>query len=71
MDETHLKLFLDHKIIDNSLICTFLFTSSNTLATPREELTYWKRSRFWERLRAGGEGDDRQDGWVASLTQWT
>ena len=27
---------------------------------------------LWERLRAGGEGDDRGwDGWMASLTQWT
>ena len=26
----------------------------------------------WERLGAGGEGDDRGwDGWMASLTQWT
>ena len=26
----------------------------------------------WERLRAGGEGDDRRwDGWMASPTQWT
>ena len=26
----------------------------------------------WERLRAGGEGDDRGwDGWMASQTQWT
>ena len=26
----------------------------------------------WERLRAGGEGDNRGwDGWMASLTQWT
>ena len=25
----------------------------------------------WERLKAGGEGDDRGwDGWMASLTQW-
>ena len=24
----------------------------------------------WERLKAGGEGDDR-DGWMASSTQWT
>ena len=31
-----------------------------------------KRPWFWERLRAGGEGNDRGwDGWVASLTQWT
>ena len=26
----------------------------------------------WERLKAGGEGDNREwDGWMASLTQWT
>ena len=44
----------------------------NTLATWCEELTHWKRPWFWERLRAGGEGDDRgEDGWMASPTQWT
>ena len=46
---------------------------------------FWKNSRpqthrglipfrpwCWERLRAGGEGDDRGwDGWMASPTQWT
>ena len=37
-----------------------------------EELTHWKRPWCWERLKAGGEGDDRKwDGWMASLTQWT
>ena len=31
-----------------------------------------KRLWHWERLRAGGEGDDRWwDGWMASPTQWT
>ena len=31
-----------------------------------------KKPRCWERLKAGGEGDDRGwDGWMASLTQWT
>ena len=31
-----------------------------------------KRPWCWERLRAGGEGDDRGwDGWMASPTQWT
>ena len=31
----------------------------------------WKRPWCWERLRAGGEGDNRGwDGWMASLTQW-
>ena len=28
--------------------------------------------RCWERLKVGGEGDDRGlDGWMASLTHWT
>jgi len=32
----------------------------------------WKDPDCWERLRAGGEGDDRGwDGWMASSTQWT
>ena len=36
-----------------------------------EELTHLKRPWCWERLKAGGEGDDRGwDGWMASLTQW-
>ena len=46
--------------------------NSNTLATCCEELTHWKRPWCWERLKAGGEGDDR--GWdsqMASLTLWT
>ena len=31
-----------------------------------------KKPWFWERLKAGGEGDDRGwDGWMVSLTQWT
>ena len=31
-----------------------------------------KKLWCWERLKAGGEGDDRGwDGWMASLTQWT
>ena len=46
--------------------------NSNTLATWCKELTHWIRSWCWERLKAGGEGDDRRwDGWMASLTQWT
>ena len=41
------------------------------LATWFEELTHWKRPRCWERLKEGGEGDDRRwDGWMVSLTQW-
>ena len=53
--------------------------SSSTLATWCEELTHWKRPWCcwkrpwcWERLKAGGEGDNRGwDGWMASLTRWT
>ena len=46
--------------------------NSNILATWCEELTHLKRPWCWERLRAGGEGDDRGwDGWMASPTQWT
>ena len=44
----------------------------NTLAIWCEELTPWKRPWCWERLKAGGEGNDRGwDGWMASLTWWT
>ena len=44
----------------------------NTLATWCEELTHWKRPWCWERLKAGGEGDDRGwDGGMASPTWWT
>ena len=44
----------------------------NTLATWCKELTHLKRPWCWERLRAGGEGDDRRwYGWMVSLIQWT
>ena len=46
--------------------------SSNTLATWCKELTHLKRPWCWERLKAGGEGDDRGwDGWMVSPTRWT
>ena len=42
------------------------------LATWCEELTHWKRPWCWERLKAGGEGNDSGwDGWMASTTWWT
>ena len=42
------------------------------LATWCEELTHLKRPWCWERLKAGGEGDNRGwDGWMASPIQWT
>ena len=46
--------------------------NSSTLATWCEELTHLKRPWCWERLKAGGEGDDRGwGGWMASPTRWT
>ena len=45
--------------------------SSNTLATWCKELTHLKRPWYWERVKAGGEGNDRGwNGWMASPTQW-
>ena len=42
--------------------------NADTSATWWEELTHLKRPWCWERLRAGGEGDDRGwDGWMASV----
>ena len=46
--------------------------NSNTLDTWCEALTHLKRPWCWERLKAGGEEDDRGwNGWMASPTQWT
>ena len=46
--------------------------NSNTLATSCKELTHWKRPWCWERLKGGGEGDNRGwDGWMASLIRCT
>ena len=42
----------------------------NPLATWCKELIHWKRPWCQERLKAGGEGEDR-DGWMTSLTRWT
>ena len=46
--------------------------NSNTLATWCEGLSHWKSPWCWERLKAGGEGDNRGgDSWMTSPTQWT
>ena len=53
-----------------SLKVQMLSWSSSTLATWCEELTDLKRPWCWERLKEGGEGDNRGwDGWMASPTQ--
>ena len=46
--------------------------SSSTFASWCQELTHWKRPWSWEKLKMGGEGDDRGcDVWMASSTWWT
>ena len=55
-----------------SLEGLMLKLKSDTLATWCEKLTLLKRPWWWERLKAGGKGDDRGwDGWMASPTRWT
>ena len=55
-----------------SLEGLMLSWNSNTLVTWCEELTHLKRPWCLERLRAGGEGDNRRwEGRMASPTQWT
>ena len=45
---------------------------TNSLATWCEELIHWIRPWCREKLKAGGEGDDRGwDIWMASPSQWT
>ena len=45
--------------------------NSNTLATECKDLTHWKRSWWWERLKAEEEGHYRGwDGWMAPPTWW-
>ena len=46
---------------NQSWILMMLSWNFNTLAIWCEELTHWKRPWCWERLKAGGEGDDT--GW--------
>ena len=46
--------------------------NSNTLATWCEELSQWKRPWCWERMKTGGEGEDRGwDGCITSPSLWT
>ena len=54
------------------VVWALLYLEKVTLATWCKELTHWKRSWCWERLKVEGEGDDRGwDGWMASPIRWT
>jgi len=45
---------------------------SRTWLSDWTELNWTERPWCWERLKVGGEGDDRGwDGWMASLMRWT
>ena len=47
-------------------------TCLGTLATWCKEMIHLKRPWCWERLKAGGAGDDREwESWMASPTRWT
>ena len=65
-------------LLENVSLCPTLFCTPrpNLPVTPGVSwlpIPYnWKRPWCWERLRAGGEGDDRGwDGWMTSPTPWT
>ena len=71
-----------HLSVINQMLCTASWNNShslphgNTLKAFKDRyyaiLTHWKRPWCWERLKAGGEGNDRGwDGWMASPTRWT
>ena len=46
--------------------------AETSILWPPHAKSWLKRPWCWERLKAGGEGDDRGwDGWMASPTQWT
>ena len=52
------------------ILCLML--KLNTLSTWCEELIHLKSPWCWERMKAGGEGDNRGwDGWMALPSRWT
>ena len=57
------------KEINPELSLEGLMLSSSTLVPCCEEPTHWKRPWCWERLRAGGERDNR--GWDGCMASWT
>ena len=72
-----------HLSVISQMLCTAFWNNThslphgNTLKVFKDRyyaiLTHWKRPWCWERLKAGGEGDDRGwwDGGMASPTRWT
>ena len=59
----------NHLILCHPLL--FLPSIFPSIRVFSKEPTHWKRLWCWERLRAGGEGEDRGwDVWVILQTQW-
>ena len=57
---------------EHSLEGLMLKLKLNTLAIWCKELTHWKRPWCWEKLKVGGERDDRGwVGWMVSAAWWT
>ena len=68
-DRTPNSILLWYTIITT---CSDIYCGIQYFGHQCKELTHLKRLRCWERLKAGGEGDDRGwDGWMASPTQQT
>ena len=55
------------KTLESPLDCRKIKHVNPKLATWCEEPTHWKRPWCWERLKAGGEGDDRTR-WLDGIT---
>ena len=65
------KSMLKEISLEYSLEGLMLKLKLQYLTTWCKELTPWKRPWCWERLKVGGEDDNRGwDGWMASPTQW-
>ena len=74
------KLGLDSTLFRSFYMCIsflnkILVLIIKTILITVTPILWWpdvKRNWCWERLKAGGEGDDRRwDGWMTSLTRWT
>jgi len=63
---------LDHVLSELFTITRPSWVALHCMVHSFIELDLGKRPWCWERLKAGGERDDRGwDGWMASPTQWT
>jgi len=69
-----LKSLLQHhssKVLILRCSAFFIVQLSHPYMTTGKTIALTRQNFFWERLRAGGEGDDRGwDGWMASPIQW-